>query len=69
MFCAIAESYRKNIALFPNQKIGHNSFLKDVAATKINTLITDWDAVEDELSKSEELGVQVIVVEKTIPQA
>lgn len=61
---AIAENTTTNIALFPNQKIGHNSFLKDVDATKIDILITDWDAVEDELSKIEDLGIQVIVVEK-----
>ncbi len=61
---AIAENSRKNIALFPNQKIGHNSFLKDVDATKFDILITDWDAVEDELSKIEDLGINVIVVNK-----
>ncbi len=61
---AIAENSRKNIALFPNQKIGHNSFLKDVDASKFDTLITDWDAVEDELSKIEDLGISVIVVDK-----
>lgn len=61
---AIAENSRKNIALFPNQKIGHKSFLKDVDASKFDILITDWDAVEDELSKIEDAGIQVIVVEK-----
>ncbi|HHY82376.1 MAG TPA: hypothetical protein GX505_06815 [Clostridiales bacterium] len=38
---AIAENSRKNIALFPNHKIGHNSFLKDINARKIDILITD----------------------------
>ncbi|MPN23377.1 hypothetical protein SDC9_170765 [bioreactor metagenome] len=61
---AVAENSRKNIALFPNQKIGHNSFLKDVDAAEFDVLITDWDAVEDELSKIEDLGVEVIVVDK-----
>lgn len=61
---AVAENSRKNIALFPNRKIGHNSFLKDIDAGKIDILITDWDAVEDELSKIEDRGIKVIVVEK-----
>lgn len=61
---AIAENSRKNIALFPSQKIGHNAFLKDVDASKFDTLITDWDAVEDELSKIEDSGIKVIITEK-----
>lgn len=60
----IAQNSRKNIALFPNEKIAHNAFIKDVDATKFDVLITDWDAVEDELAKIEDLGIQVIVVEK-----
>jgi DeoR family transcriptional regulator, fructose operon transcriptional repressor len=61
---AIADNSRKNIALFPAHKIGHNAFLKDVDVQKFDILITDWDAVEDELMKIEEAGVSVIVVEK-----
>ena len=61
---AIAGNSRKNIALFPNQKIGHNAFLKDIDARKIDVLITDWDVVEDELSKFEDMGIEVIVVTK-----
>lgn len=60
----IAENSRKNIALFPSQKIGYTSFLKDVDSSKFDILITDWDAVEDELNKFEEMGINVIVVEK-----
>ena len=62
----IAENTRKNIALFPHQKIGFHSFLKDVDAKKFDMLITDWDAVEEELSKFQELGIDVIVVEKEV---
>ncbi len=61
---AIANNSRKNIALFPSQKIGHNAFLKDVDASKFDILITDWDAVEDELAKIEDLGIEVIVVQQ-----
>jgi DeoR/GlpR family transcriptional regulator of sugar metabolism len=60
----IAENSRINIALFPHQKIGFHSFLKDADINKFDTLITDWDAVEEELMKFEDLGINVVVVDK-----
>ncbi|MDR0294804.1 MAG: DeoR/GlpR family DNA-binding transcription regulator [Prevotellaceae bacterium] len=60
----IAKNSRKNIALFPSEKIGHNSFLKDVDSKNFDVLITDWDANEDELMKFEEIGIDAVVVEK-----
>lgn len=61
---AVIENSRNKILLMPNQKIGFKAFIKVCEANKFDTLITDWDAVEDELNKIEELGVKVIVVEK-----
>lgn len=61
---AVIENARKNILLMPNQKIGFKAFIKVCDVTKFDTLITDWDALEDELVKIEELGVNVVVVEK-----
>ncbi len=60
----VIENSRKKILLIANQKIGFKAFIKVCDADNFNVLITDWDAVEDELSKIEEKGVQVIVVEK-----
>jgi len=60
----VIENSRKNVLLLPSPKIGFKGFIKVCDAGKFDTLITDWDAVEDELSKIEEAGVQVIVVEK-----
>ena len=60
----IIENSRKKILMMPNTKIGFKSFLKVCDTDKFDTLITDWDAVEDELAKIEQLGVEVIVVEK-----
>lgn len=60
----VAENSRKNIAMFPAEKIGHNSFLKEMDASKYDVLITDWNANEDELLKFEEIGIKVIVAEK-----
>ena len=48
----------------PNQKIGFKAFIKVCDVNKFNTLITDWDALEEELVKIREAGVEVIVVEK-----
>lgn len=61
---AVIENTRKNILLMPNQKIGFKAFLKVCDANKFHTLITDWDALEEELIKIQETGVDVIVVEK-----
>ena len=60
----VIEQSRKNILMMPNQKIGFTAFLKVCDANKFDVLITDWDAVEDELAKIEELGVEVVVVEQ-----
>lgn len=61
---AVVESSKCNIALYPSEKIGVESILKICSVAKFDKLITDWDAVEDQLNAIEELGVEVIVVEK-----
>lgn len=61
---AIIRNSRKNILMLPAQKIGFQAFIKVCDANQFDTLVTDWDAVEDELSKIEDAGVQVIVVDK-----
>lgn len=48
----------------PNQKVGFRAFIKVCDVSAFNTLITDWDAVENELAKIEEKGVTVMVAEK-----
>jgi len=59
----VIEQSRKNIIMIPNQKLGITAFMKVCDANKFDVLITDWDAVEDELAKIEELGVKVIIAE------
>lgn len=61
---AVIENTRKNILLIPSQKIGFQSFIKVCGVNKFETLITDWDALEEELVKIQETGVDIIVVEK-----
>lgn len=60
----VIENSRKNVLLLPNEKIGFKAFIKVCDTNKFDVLITDWDAVEDELNKIEETGVKVIVVDK-----
>lgn len=60
----VIENSRKNILLLPNHKIGFKAFIKVCDTNKFDILITDWEAVEDELNRIEETGVKVIVVDK-----
>lgn len=61
---AVIENTRKNILLMPSPKIGFKAFIKVCDVNKFDTLITDWDALEEELTRIQETGVDVIVVEK-----
>lgn len=61
---AVLKNSRKKLLIMPAQKIGFQAFIKVCDAGWFDTLITDWDAVEDELSKIEDTGVEVIVVDK-----
>jgi len=61
---AVIENSRRKVLMLPSAKIGFRAFIKVCDAGKFDTLITDWDAVEDELAKLEDLGVEIIVVEK-----
>jgi len=61
---AVMEHSRKKILLMPHQKIGFKDFIKVCDTGEFDILITDWDAVEDELIKIEDAGVKVVVVEK-----
>lgn len=60
----VIQNTRRNILLMTNQKIGFKAFIKVCDINKFDTLITDWDALEEELTKIQEAGVDVIVVEK-----
>ncbi len=55
---------RQSVLLMPCQKVGANAFIKVADIERFDKLITDWDAVEDELMKIEERGVEVVVVEE-----
>lgn len=61
---AVIDSSKKSYGLFPTEKIGFDSIVSICPAGRLDTLITDWDASEEELKKFDELGLDIVVVEK-----
>lgn len=60
----VLENSRNKILLLPGAKIGVNSFIKVADCERFDTLITDWDCVEDEAARLQEKGVEVLCLEK-----
>ena len=58
----VIRNSRRKVLLMPSQKVGTDSFVKVCDASAFDTLITDWDCVEDELIRLEESGVAVTVM-------
>ncbi len=61
----VIENSRQKVLMLPNQKIGVKAFIKVCDTSCFDTLITDWEAVEDELAKIEEKGVNIIITEES----
>ena len=59
----VIENSRQKILLLASQKIGTDAFIKVCDTEKFDLLITDWDCVEEEISKIEEKGTEVFIVE------
>ena len=62
-FNALIDSSRLTIGLYPKEKIGFDSIVSICPANRLNTLITDWDSSEQDLSLFDKLGIKVIVVD------
>lgn len=60
----VLENSRNKILLLPSSKIGVNSFVKVCDADKFNTIITDWDCTEEQISALEDTDVRVVVAEE-----
>lgn len=61
---AVINSSKCSVGLYPTEKIGFESIISICPANKLDILITDWDASEDELKKFQEQEIKIIVVEK-----
>ena len=60
----VIKNSRKRCLLIPGAKIGVDSFIKVCDADAFDSIITDWDCVEDQIAALEEKGVEITVVEE-----
>lgn len=60
----VIENSKKVIGLYPTEKIGFDSVVSICPAEKLNALVTDWDASEEDLKQFDEIGIEVIITEK-----
>lgn len=61
---ALIDSSKMTIGLYPKEKIGFDSIVSICPANRLDTLITDWDASEEDLKQFDEQGIKVVVVDK-----
>ena len=61
---ALIDSSKMTVGLYPKEKIGFDSIVSICPANRLDTLITDWDASEEDLKLFDEQGIKVVVVDK-----
>lgn len=61
---ALIDSSKQTIGLYPTEKIGFDSIVSICPANRLDVMITDWDASEEDLKQFDELGIQIKVVEQ-----
>ena len=59
----VIRNSRRKCLLMPGSKIGADSFIKVCDAAAFDTLITDWDCIEEHYTALKELGITVTTVE------
>ena len=52
------------VGLYPTEKIGFDSVISICEANKLDTLITDGDAAEDDLVQFEEMGIEIKIADE-----
>ena len=62
---AVIKNSRNKCLLIPSSKVGVDSFVKVCEVEEFDSIITDWDCVEEQISAIEEKGVEVIIVEES----
>lgn len=60
----VIQNSRKRCLVIPGVKIGVDSFIKVCDVEVFDSIITDWECVEEQISALEEKGVKMIVVEE-----
>ena len=61
---AVIDSSKVAVGLYPTEKIGFDSIVSICPANRLNCLITDWDASEEDLKAFDELGIEIVIAEK-----
>ncbi|MBO5981118.1 MAG: DeoR/GlpR transcriptional regulator, partial [Clostridia bacterium] len=61
---AIMDSSKQTIGLFPTEKIGFESIVSICPANRLDVLVTDWNALEEDLVKFDKQGIKVVITEK-----
>lgn len=60
----VIKNSRSKCLVIPSSKIGVDSFIKVCDVDTFDSIITDWDCIEDQIAAIEEKGVEVTVVEE-----
>ena len=61
---ALIDSSKLTVGLYPKEKIGFDSIVSICPANRLDCLLTDWDASEEDLKLFDEQGIRVVVVER-----
>lgn len=62
-FNALINSSKQTIGLYPTEKIGYDSIVSICPANRLDVLITDWDASEEDLKEFDEQGIHIVIAE------
>ncbi len=60
----VIKNSRSRCLVIPSSKIGVDSFIKVCDVDAFDSIITDWDCVEDQIAAIEERGIEITVVEE-----
>ena len=60
----LIDSSKMTVGLYPKEKIGFDSIVSICPANRLDALITDWDASEEDLKLFDEQEIEVVVVDK-----
>ena len=61
---AVIDSSKHTVGLFPTEKIGFESVVSICPANRLDVLITDWNALEEDLCQFDEQGIDIDIVDK-----
>jgi len=60
---AVIDSSKQTIGLFPTEKIGFDSIVSICPAKRLDIMITDSGASEEDLAGFDELGIEIVITE------